>query len=445
MSSEKQVVYQSVRQQKLKSKSRAKFILWSCVALVVLIIGYVGVKSISAANNVLSSNITLSSLINQSPLKQTDGVTNILLLGKGGSSSSNPAPQLTDTIMLVRYRASDKKVAMISIPRDLSTTFPNGGQGKINAAYSTGYNSIKDSKDAARKQKAGADAASAVVAKIAGVPVHYSVTVDFNGFKDLVDNLGGVTVNVEKALNDPRYPADNMIDYAPFKLAAGVQKMDGKTALRYARSRETTSDFDRAKRQQNLIYAIKDKMLSLGVLANPVKFSSTLQSLGAHISTTFSPDELKELTNVAQNIKSDLVINKVIDNDPKTGLLISEPGSSDLVPKTGNFTQIQSFVKNIFNESSASPTASVKIEVYNATGEVGKAKALADKLEKKGYKVAVLEKYDTVVDKSFIEDGTSGSAKQTVEIIGTMLGQFKTKTTGSLNTIRIIVGKDYAV
>jgi LCP family protein required for cell wall assembly len=426
-----------VKQKRRFKKPGWKLYLGVLVVLFLGIIGYLGVNSISAANNVLSSNITLSSLLKQSPLKQTDGVTNILLLGKGGSN--HPGGQLTDSIMLIRYKEADKKVAMISVPRDLWVTFANGGQGKINEAYSTGFNSIKDTKDVKGKQAAGAKATSAAIEKVTGVTVHYSVTVDFEAFKDLVDGLGGVTVNVEKALSDPYYPADNMVDYSPFKIAVGLQKLDGKTALKYARSRETTSDFDRAKRQQNLIYAIKEKMLTLGVLGNPVKLSNILQGLGTHISTTFSADEIKELAKVGESLTSTNVVNKVIDNDPKTGLLVSESdGSYHLVPKTGNFTQIHTYVKNIFNEADSAIVSD--IEVYNASGVTGQGGKFAELLKADGLTVTKIENYPQMLDKTKIEDGSNNS-----KTLLTIKAKLKSPqiTTGTAGTIKVILGKDY--
>jgi hypothetical protein len=91
--------------------------------------------------------------------------------------------------------------------------------------------------------------------------IPYYMTIDFQTFKEIVDSLGWVDVYVDKTINDPKYPADNMIDYSPFYIEAWDQHLDGATALKYARSRHSTSDFDRAKRQQKLIIAIKDKML----------------------------------------------------------------------------------------------------------------------------------------------------------------------------------------
>lgn len=453
LSGEKQVVYQSVRQKKLRNKSRAKIILWSFIGLIVLVGGYLGVNSVLAYKEMSNSNngfSTIKNLIsNSANLKQTDGVTNILIMGRGGEN--HPGGTLTDTLMVFRLNNADSRVATVSIPRDMQVKLSNGEYRKINSAYSIGY-TAEQNKD--QKKTKGALSAVKTVENVTGVPIHYYIDIDFVAFKKLVDEVGGVTINVDKAVNDPLYPKDyfdkqgnyhKTEDYAPFKMAVGIRDMNGETALKFARSRETSSDFDRAKRQQQVIFALKEKMLSLGVLSNPKKVIDIMSILGDHIKTNLDAAEMQALIGKIKNSDKDKVVSKVIDNS-SGGLLISDPGgTSDLLPRAGNFSQIHNFVKNIFSDSSASPTSSVKIEVYNATGEAGKAKALADKLETKGYKVAVLEKYDTVVDKSFVEDGTNGSAKKIVDVIGSILGEFKTKSTNSLNTIRIIVGRDYAV
>lgn len=452
LSGKKQVVYQSVRQKKLESKSRAKFLLRGAIALVVLLVIYFAVSSFMAYRKMSTSSngfSTIKNLISNSDnLKQTDGVTNILIMGRGGEG--HPGGTLTDTLMVVRLQNSDNKVATISIPRDTRVKLTNGEYRKINAAYSIGYTAEKN-KD--KKKDQGAASTIKTVENVVGVPIHYYIDIDFVAFKKMVDEVGGVTIDVDKAVNDPYYPKDyfdkqgnyhKTDDYAPFKMAVGIQKMDGETALKYARSRETSSDFDRAKRQQQVIFALKEKMLSLGVLSNPKKISDIIAILGDHIRTSLDAAELQGLINKLKNTQKDAIISKVIDNSAN-GLLVTDSGSSDLIPKSGSFAQIQAFVKNIFSEATTSATANVQIEVYNATGEAGKAKLLADKIEKKGYKVAVLEKYDTVLEKSVIEDGTNGSAKQMVETIGSLLGPFKKQTTTSPNTIKIIVGKDYAV
>ena len=122
-----------------RKKSRKiswKTFLFSVALLFLIVIGYMGISSIKAANNILASDISFSSLVKQNNLKQEDGITNILLLGKGGSN--HPGGQLTDTIIIARIRHDDKKIALLSIPRDLMVTLPGKGPSRVNEAYAQG-------------------------------------------------------------------------------------------------------------------------------------------------------------------------------------------------------------------------------------------------------------------------------------------------------------------
>ena len=98
-----------------------------------------------------------------------------------------------------------------------------------------------------------------------GIPVNDYVVVDFNAFIRLVDLIGGIDVNVERAIYDPTYP-DMNYGYDPFYLNPGMQHLDGVTALKYARSRHGSDDIDRAARQQQVLYAIRDKLVSLDMI-----------------------------------------------------------------------------------------------------------------------------------------------------------------------------------
>lgn len=428
---------------KKRRRSRVKTFLLLVLILLVGILGYLGYSSIKAADNILASNISVASLIKQNSLKQSDGVTNILILGKGGDSHAGG--QLTDTIMLARLRQSDKKLALISVPRDLMVNVPGRGNVRINEAYTQGFNNEKTT---SKKSDAGAQMSSQVIEKNLGVPVHYYMVVDFVGFKELVDALGGVTVNVEKALDDPYYPKDSIVNgklieseaYAPVHIKAGIQQMNGDTALKYSRSRETTSDFDRAKRQQQVIFAIKEKALSLGILSNPIKLNEVFQSLGNHIKTSFSASELGDLMGVAKDYNQSQVINKVIDNSENGLLVSSDAGFYHLEPKTGNFTQIQSFVKNVFN--SDQEVANATVEVYNGTKTAGLAAALAEKLKGEGFDVTKIENSDKQYDKTTIYDGTS-SSKLYTKLKG-IIGKAEVLPLDDKSKIKVYLGQDYA-
>jgi LCP family protein required for cell wall assembly len=421
---------------------KPKYFIFAVLALVLVVVGYLGISSIKAANNMLGSNISVSSLLKQNSLKQTDGVTNILVLGKGGDNHAGG--QLTDTIMLARIKQSDKKAAFISIPRDLLVTIPGDGSSRINEAYALGYNNEKVK---SKKNEAGVKLVSQIIEKNLGVPVHYTMVIDFIGFNDLVDALGGVTVNVEKNLDDPLYPKDSIVNgklveseaYAPVHIKPGTQNMDGETALKYARSRETTSDFDRAKRQQQIIFAIKEKALSLGILSNPVRMTEIMQSLGNHVKTSFNSNELSDLFSTVKDLSKTEVTNKVIDNSANGLLVSSDEGFYHLVPKTGNFSQIQAFVKNVFN--SEEDISLVEVEVLNGTKTVGLAGKVADTLKAKGFSVTKIENSPEQYEKTTIFDGTNSSSAYSQ--IKSLLVTAERKTLEEKGKIRVILGKDY--
>ncbi|MDD5589875.1 MAG: LCP family protein, partial [Candidatus Portnoybacteria bacterium] len=200
--------------------------------------------------------------------------TNILLLGLRGAGDENGG-LLTDTIILLSVKKSTNEVAMISIPRDLYVVMPqapgqkNSLKEKINFAYALGEE---------RKSGGGLVYSKAVVSRITNLYIDYAVSVDFMAFKETVDILGGIDVNLENPFVETTQFAKEMV----LELPAGKNHLDGETALFFVRSRYSTSDFDRARRQQQVLLAIKNKALSSGILLNPVKIFELLNTMGRH-------------------------------------------------------------------------------------------------------------------------------------------------------------------
>jgi len=438
-----------VKNRKLRSKP-LKIAVFAAAVLLVSAVAYEAYSFFKAANNALGSNITLNDIKNmvsasKGTLKETDGKTNILILGKGGEN--HPGGQLTDTIQVAMINQTDKKVAMVSLPRDLQFKYPDGQVNKLNYAYFLGYDKEKDK---TKKAEAGAKSSSDAISKILGVPIHYYITVDFVGFKELVDSLGGVTVNVEKSLYDPYYPKDIFTkdggykktdDYTTVSIKAGKQEMDGETALKYARSRETTSDFDRAHRQQELLLAVKEKALSVGVLSNPKTVSDMFSSLGNHIKTNLGLTEIKEVFELVGGLDKANVASKVVDNNEKDGLLYStSEGGYYLLPKGGNYNQIQKMVKNIF-ASDSDQTVVSSIEVYNASGVTGQGGVVAQLLKDKGLTIDKIDTYSKQLSESKIVDGTSNA--ETLKTITNAIGNVSVDKSGTKGTIQVIIGKNY--
>ncbi len=196
-------------------------------------------------------------------LKSSNGRSNVLLMGSGGGN--HEGPDLTDTMMVMSIDTKKKSVSLISIPRD---TWSDTLKDKVNSAYHYGEE---------KKKGGGMILAKVVVEDIIGMPIHYGLLIDFSGFKKIIDLLGGVDVNVTRAFTDNDYPIagkehdtcpgdpTNRCVYETIHFDVGVQHMDGERALKYARSRHAEgaegSDFARGRRQQDIVVALKDKLV----------------------------------------------------------------------------------------------------------------------------------------------------------------------------------------
>lgn len=424
-----------------------------CIGLVVLVYaGVVGAKVFGVIGEISVKNegsaapfFKFPKITSEALAGEGEGRINILLLGIGGKTHT--AGGLADTIILVSIDPKNNKVALLSIPRDLYVTYPKplSGQGKINAIHVYG-------EEAQRKIPGGGpELMKKEVAEILDVPVHYFARVDFDGFKKLVDALGGVTVTVEKAIYDPLYPAPNMIDYSPFKISAGVHELDGETALKFARSRETTSDFDRAHRQQQIISAIKDKSLSLGVLTNPKKIIDILSILGQHVKTDLTTSEMERLVKIVKDVSQDNISSTVLDNGPDGPLVSENNGAYILVTRTGNYKEIQKIAHEIFTNPELD-SEKATIAVQNASGVAGRGIEVSTLLKEYTYTVTSTVTASKIAKESAIYDASAGKKPATIELLKKRLNlNVRTVIPSDLTAqtphedIIIVVGEDYVV
>lgn len=249
------------------------------------------------------------------------GPVHILLLGLDADDCGRTTSegQRTDTMILVRVDPSTKQVSMLSIPRDLYVYIDaDHGSQKITTAnvYGTEY------VDGEPVPHSGPNLVKKVIQTNLGLPVHRYIRVDFNGFKKIVEALDGIEVDVPPSPNDPEvglwddnYPDGNCgtmtISFKP-----GQQTMDGDRALQYARSRYSTSDFDRSRRQMQVLMAIRDKATSLGVILDlPDLVPAVLDT----VDTDMTADEILSLARIARGIDGDKVARLQIDNQVADG------------------------------------------------------------------------------------------------------------------------------
>ena len=211
------------------------------------------------------------------------GRTNLLLMGidrRGGTDWAYRA----DTIMVVGLDPEGRAAAMLSIPRDLQLQIPGHGQDRINTANVYGY--LHD------YPGGGPALLQDTVEANFGIPIAGYLMLDFHAFEQIVDALGGIDVEVKSPLHDTRYPDPRPGDphaYTTVHFDAGLQHMDGRRALQYARSRMSTSDFDRARRQQQILLAIRERALSLESIP---RWPSLVAAITGSIQTNLTSGEM---------------------------------------------------------------------------------------------------------------------------------------------------------
>ncbi len=346
--------------------------------IILIILGIVGFAAYHFLGGKAALPVATQLLLHQEPqLMQTaDGRTNVLLLGIGGGT--HDGPDLTDTIIFASIDVKNNKITLASIPRDVWV--PDLNQ-KINTAYAVGE---------AKQKGQGLVLAKATVQEVIGQPVHYGVRIDFQGFVKAVDEIGGIDVDVADTLDDYHYPIDGneedtcghtsteidtfvasasadqqLWDFFPCRykhlhVDRGVQHMDGTTALEFVRSRHGVgsegSDFARSRRQHLVIEAMRSKLLSAGILFNPVKLMNLYTIVKDSIDTDIPQDMTSSVISLLRKLKSATIDNAIIDMGDYTtgrfGLLENSPMSAEyqysaaLIPRmgNGNYTEIKSYV-----------------------------------------------------------------------------------------------------
>ncbi|MDD3474535.1 MAG: LCP family protein [Candidatus Dojkabacteria bacterium] len=317
--------------------------------------GYMIYKAYKAGTEI-GLNLNPSDVISQElPKLATDSsgiYTNILLVGidtREGGDLLN-----TDTIILASYNHETHDVTMVSIPRDFHVQVNPDVYwfNRINSVYST-YEAKGEGQGLLRLRE--------VVTEITGIEIQYHAMIDFKGFVELIDTLGGIDVYVENSFTDYRYPAEP--GYKTVSFEEGPQHMDGSTALEYARSRHSLqngegSDFARARRQQNVISAVTDKIISNSLL-NPQSLMNLLNVIQDNVQISeFTLTDVEAGVNELQNFTEDgETYSFVLDPNAGAGKLITSKnvvntGAYAIGPidGLGNYTDIQEYIQYVWGD-----------------------------------------------------------------------------------------------
>lgn len=256
---------------------------------------------------------------------------NILLLGTDARPEDS-GPTRTDALVLVRIERDSGRVSMLSIPRDLWVSYPSGGEGRINAAYAVGEKRFGPG--------GGATLAKSTVSRLVGIEVDHFVLINFKGFETLIDQLGGITVDVPEMIYDPAYPTE---DYRTIEVRfdPGSQHLDGERALIYTRTRHADSDFGRNQRQQLVLMAIFERIRERGLLQQLTSLDDYTRALRGYVTTDLSRSRMLEIAGFARSIDGDKILRYAIDSSSIVNLrapatFAAEPGA--LKRLVGQFT-----------------------------------------------------------------------------------------------------------
>ena len=402
---------------KKPQSTRRKWIKRIIIALVIIGVGFGGMllwRAFMASSHIFKGDIF--GLIQQKELKaDSNGRSNILLLGTSEDDPGHEGSYLTDSIMILSISQSKKDAYMISIPRDLYVKYRrscnSGNAGKINEYFNC-VNSDWSSTEAEDERQA---ASRKFFGNIVGLDLQYSVHVNYTVLRDLVSALGGIKVTIES--RDPRGQMDGNFDWkckggnARASHATMVKNcppnghfidypngpvdLDAEHALYLAQARGASgisygfeqSNFDREKNQQKVLVAIKEKATSAGTLTNFGAVTGIIDALGKNLRTNFETSEIRTLMSLGQNIKSDAIKSVSLLDTPVGDLVVAQTvnGISSVVPAAGtyDYSQIQAYINKTLNATEVSKE-SAHVVVLNASGASGVAKREADKLEKLG-------------------------------------------------------------
>lgn len=372
-----------------RPKKRTRLLKILALSLFLTILTIALIKFFNLEKTVFKGPKTVIQLVTDTGLKSDKGRVNVLFLGTGGQG--HDGPDLSDTMILASIDKKTHDVALISIPRDL---WAPDTKSKINAVYAFGQ----------EKNGEGLSLVKKTVSVLFGIPIHYALRIDFDGFIKGVDLVDGLDVDVENAFTDPKYPIEGKEDdtcgltietkntdgiietivkdatgsativteendpftcrYETITFDMGKTYMDGLTALKFVRSRHGTNeegnDFARSARQQKVILAFREKVLSTQTLLDPKTVINLMITFGQSIETDVNDEEIPLFIKLGTKVEPANIRRIVLDASNKDSVL--EVGNSQdyngqfvLIPKNNSWTDLDEYIQGeIFKQKEES-------------------------------------------------------------------------------------------
>ena len=383
----------------------------------------------------------------------SDGIrTTILLMGIDKRQGMDQERAFrTDTMMLITIDPVGKRLGMLSIPRDLWVNIPGyESRDRINTANFKG--------DAFRLPGGGPALAMETIAVNLGIQVDNYIRINFTAFEALIDEIDGIEIDVPQTIDDPRYP-DCCTGYDPLYIPQGVRHMDGSLTLKYARTRATYGgDFDRAARQQQVLLAVRDKVLSMKMLTKLVARAPKLYStLSGSYDTDLTLENIVDIMGLVREIDSDNIQSVVINGDYLMNEFTTSEGAQVVLLDSQAFRKLREqmfykpapYIQSTIDTNILALDEVATIDIQNGSASDGIANMASEYLKEQGFSVVSVGNADQFDYQNTIIYDYSGSYYTT----RWLAENFNVEPTHIIDMsdpnspvdIRIIIGHDFVL
>jgi polyisoprenyl-teichoic acid--peptidoglycan teichoic acid transferase len=363
---------------------------------------------------------TASGSVEEPPAWTGNDRLNVLVLGID-TRDSDPATRNTDTMLVISIDPLNKTASMLSIPRDVYVDKPGTFQGKINGAFAFG----------------GPQLVRRLVADLLGVPIHTYVLVNFDAFNKIIDGVGGVVVDAKRPVRDENYPtADFGIER--IDILSGPQLMHGEVALKYARSRHDTNDYSRARRQQEVIGALRTRLSQPEALRT---LPTLVDTVGTTIETDFDPANVLPLARTGTGIDSGAIASDVLypcgGDYPHCELQSTSDNGFFLIP---NRAKVRDFAAQLFYDPKIRQEGA-RVEIVNTGEGAAGARDVADRLALRAYGITTVTSASSTKSAIILRNPAK---RYTAEQLRLVLGNIPIETgdDGS-DDITVRIGSDF--
>jgi LCP family protein required for cell wall assembly len=366
--------------------------------------------------------------------------TNILLLGYGGAGHDGTF--LTDSLVLASLQPRSGVVTLVSVPRDLWVTLP---PSKYAGSYAAKVNEAFAIAAAEGDRDEGIRVADATIEAVLGVDIHRTIVVDFRAFRTVVDGIGGIDVVVDRDFT-ALYPRNDnpTVDPGWIEIAftAGAQHMDGETALRYARARYSDgaegSDFARSLRQQNVILAAKNKIVSTNAISH---LFGLLEALRENVRTDLSLSDMQALAEFARGYDDARTVKVALTSDNVLQSGSSATTGYALFPRVSGWGEVHAYLRRALEyPKSLTEEAEVVLAVSARRAELGAA--AHRRLTDLGFRVR-LQYVDEDADRTTISDGTAGLGNASALFLSAYLNDAPLNNPSATGSILVRLGRDW--